>query len=186
MPENTEVQQVQPPELPPAFIQLIKQVREARKTLLKDPAYLQAAQLRQFLAQYVLPLFEQSTKLFGSAFVDTYMLAAADHEEIARINETLDERDGGIDVDLDDLNDLQKAFYALGSVVEAKNDPETKAAYDACATSLTEFIGIVMEDARANGAYHREDGDEEDDGDRPDGPIGEPFDTEDEPPTEEV
>lgn len=168
MPDTTPEAQPQQPELPPAFVHLIKQIREARKTLLKDPGYLQPAQNRQFTAQFILPIFESVVTLFGSAFVDTYMLAASDHEEIERINQSLDDDGGGIDVDLDDLNDLQKAFYALGSIVEAKNDPETKAAYGVCATALTEFVGIVTEDARFNGAYHREDDDDDHGHDRDD------------------
>lgn len=156
-----EAQQQQRPELPPAFQQAIGEIRQIRKTLLKDPAFADAAQLRQFIGQFVLPLMEANTKLFGTAFVDTYMLAAAGHEEIGRIHETLDDQDADRGVDLDDLNDLQKAFFTLGSIIEKKGDPETKAAFEVCAAALTEFVGQVMEDAR-------DDDDDRDDDDRHD------------------
>ena len=163
-----EAQQQQRPELPPAFVHAIGEIRQARKTLLKDPAFADPAQLRQFVAQFLLPLLESNTKLFGTAFVDTYLLAAAGHEEIGRIHETLDDQDAERGVDLDDLNDLQKAFYALGSVIEKKNDPETKAAYDTCAAALTEFVGHVMEDARDDD----DDREEEHDDDARDDDLG--------------
>lgn len=143
-----EAQQQQRPELPPAFLHARDQVRQIRKTLLKDPAFADAAQLRQFIGQFVLPLMESNVVLFGTAFVDTYMLAAAGHEEIDRIHETLDDQEDDRGVDLDDLNDLQKAFFTLGSVIEKKGDPETKAAFEVCAAALTDFVGGVMEDAR--------------------------------------
>lgn len=159
--EALETQQPQQPQLPPAFLQARDQARDARKVLLKDPAYAQPQQLRQFIAQFVLPLMEQQTVLFGSAFVDTYMLAAADHEEIGRIHEALENEGSGYGIDLDDLNDLQKAFFTLGSVIQGKGDPETKAAYDVCAAALTEFVGYVMDDARERDEDRNDEGDED-------------------------
>lgn len=149
--EAIETQQPQQmPELPPAFVHVRDQFREARKTLLKDPAFAQPQQLRQFIAQFVLPIMENATTLFGSAFVDTYALAAAGHEEIARIHQAIGGQEGGegFEIDLDDLNDLQKAFYTLGTVIGSKGDPETKAAYEVCAKALTAFVALVVEDAR--------------------------------------
>jgi hypothetical protein len=161
--EALETQQPQQPQLPPAFIQARDQVRDARKSLLKDPAFAQPQQLRQFIAQFVLPLMEQQTVLFGSAFVETYMLAAADHEEIGRIHEALEDQGSGsgYGIDLDDLNDLQKAFFTLGSVIEGKGDPETKAAYGVCAAALTEFVGYVMDDARERDDDRNDEGDDD-------------------------
>jgi hypothetical protein len=167
-----EAQQQQRPELPPAFVHAINEIRTIRKTLLKDPAFADAAQLRQFIGQFVLPLMEANTKLFGTAFVDTYLLAAAGHEEIGRIHETLDDQDADRGVDLDDLNDLQKAFYVLGSIIEKKNDPETKAAYDTCAAALTEFVGMVMEDARDDDDDREEDHRDHDRDDARDDDLG--------------
>jgi hypothetical protein len=139
---------MQQPELPPAFLQVRDQIREARKTLLKDPAFTQPQQLKQFIAQFVLPLMETTTTLFGSAFVDTYMLAATDHEEIGRLRDALGGDGDDSAVTLDDLNDLQKAFYTLGSVIQGKNDAETKAAYEVCAHALADFVSLVTEDMR--------------------------------------
>src|SRR3990172_4423919 len=135
-----------PPQLPPAFLHVRDQFKDARKKLLKDDAFAQPQQLRQFIAQYILPIMENATTLFAGAFVDTYKLAASGQEEIERIHEILEDEDGRID--LDDINDLQKAFFALGSVVQAKGDPETVTAYAVCADALTEFVGRIMEDAR--------------------------------------
>jgi hypothetical protein len=148
---NVSLEDLQP-ELPPVFTRLRDQIAAARKMLLKDAAFGEVRQLRQFIAQYVLPLMETTTTLSGGAFVDTYSLAASNHEEIERIHKVLDDEDGGGGgVDLDDLNDLQKAFFSLGSVIQSptrKDDVELQTAYAATATALAEFVRLVVEDAR--------------------------------------
>ncbi len=175
MSQETALGMQQPTELPPAFLHVRDQCREARKTLLKDPAFAQPQQLRQFIAQFVLPIMENATLLFGGAFVDTYSLAAANHEEISRISQALD-GDSDFGVDMNDLNDLQKAFFALGSVIEAKADPATKAAYATCATALAEFVSRVLEGAREDGDHRSHDPADDgggigDDGDDDDGEV---------------
>ena len=61
-------------------------------------------------------------------------------------------------VDLDDLNDLQKAFFALGSLAQKRNDPELLEAYNACAMALSTLVGRIMGDVtRDDGADDADD-----------------------------
>jgi hypothetical protein len=167
------------PELPPAFVQLRGRFGEARKTLLKDPAYADPKQLRQFIAQFLFPMLADVVTMFGGAYTDIYTLAASNTVEMNRVRQTLSGREapaeGGSspagNVDLDDLNDLQKAFFVLGSVVQRKNDPETVEAYNACAAALSDFVGRIMGEVRPeapdetgeeDGVSDEPDADEED------------------------
>jgi hypothetical protein len=144
------------PELPPAFVQLRGRFGEARKTLLKDPAYADPKQLRQFIAQFLFPMLADVVTMFGGAYTDIYALTASNTVEMNRVRQTLsaggaapsDAAPAAGNVDLDDLNDLQKAFFTLGSVVQRKGDAETVEAYNGCAAALSAFVGHIMGDVR--------------------------------------
>ena len=155
------------PELPPAFVQLRGRFAEARKTLLKDSAYAEPKQLRQFVAQFLFPLLADVVTMFGGAYTDIYTLAASNTVEMNRLRQAL--AAGGAvpadasslaagNVDLDDLNDLQKAFFALGSLAQKRNDPELLEAYNACAMALSTLVGRIMGDVtRDDGADDADD-----------------------------
>jgi len=158
------------PELPPAFVQLRGRFAEARKTLLKDSAYAEPKQLRQFVAQFLFPLLADVVTMFGGAYTDIYTLAASNTVEMNRLRQTLaaggtvpsDASAAAGNVDLDDLNDLQKAFFALGSLAQKRNDPELLEAYNACAMALSALVGRIMGNVtRDEGADDVEDEDED-------------------------
>jgi len=157
------------PELPPAFVQLRGRFAEARKTLLKDSAYAEPKQLRQFVAQFLFPLLADVVTMFGGAYTDIYTLAASNTVEMNRLRQTLaaggavpSDASAAGNVDLDDLNDLQKAFFALGSLAQKRNDPELLEAYNACAMALSALVGRIMGNVtRDEGADDVEDEDED-------------------------
>jgi len=169
------------PELPPAFVQLRGRFADARKTLLKDTAYADPKHLRQFIAQFLFPMLSDVVTMFGGAYTDIYALTASNTVELNNVRRAFANGQtpagvpipAGGNVDLDDLNDLQKAFFALGSVVQRKGDAETLEAYNACAMALSAFVGRIMGDVTPEMAEDgAQDGDEDGGEDAADG--GEP------------
>lgn len=162
---NVPLESQQEQQLPPAFTALLGDVTAARKMLLKDAAFKEPQQLRQFIAQFVLPMMENQVRILASGLVDTYSLATASHEKISRIEQEDSEGEGGNRIDLDDLNDLQKAFFAHGSLVTQQGNPELIASYEACATALAQLVSAVMDEAREDERDRQDEDDDEDDED---------------------
>jgi hypothetical protein len=180
---NVEVE-IDEKDLPPIFRKLIGDVRNDRKTLLRDKAYENPAQLRAFVAQYLYPRLIDVVKILGQASYDTYQLAQSTAIESTRFQKyvvrelDLDDDGGSGGVNPDILDDMQEAMYALGSVLQQKmpEDQEVMDAFNAVAGRMADAVGELMgdggsdrdEDEREDEAPSEEsDADKEPDGEEP-------------------
>lgn len=170
-------------ELPPAFQKLIGQLRADRKTLMREKGYASSDQLRAFVGQYLFARLTEMVEVLGAALYDTYSLAVSNANQIHRMRSVysralhklgadVDEEGGLPGVSTELLDELQQAFYALGSVLQKKlpDDAEAQEAYNACAMLLGKLTAALMGVGDDEGDDEDEDSDEgADEGDDEDG-----------------
>lgn len=165
------------PELPPPFVKMLEGLKADRKTLLRDKAYSNPEQLRAFMGQYLFARLHDIVELMGMALYDTYGLTVSNANQLQRLRGVMTKElrklgsDVSDDVELpgastEALDDLQQAFYALGSLLSKKlpDDAEVQKAYNACAEMLGELTAELMgidDDGIDDGDDDDDDGDEE-------------------------
>jgi len=174
------------PELPPPFVKMLEGLKSDRKTLLRDKAYSNPDQLRAFMGQYLFARLHDIVELMGMAIYDTYGLAVSNANQLQRTRSVMvkELRKLGADVsedaslpgaDTEALDDLQQAFYALGTLLSKKlpEDTEVQDAYNRCAEALGELTAELMgvdggdDDEEDDEEDEDEDGDEEGDSEKP-------------------
>lgn len=141
-------------ELPPALEQLVDEIHSGRKRLLKEKAFDQAGQLKQYIAQFLIPQMEQIVELLGDAYLETYEMSAGTASSVARFQRLtvhhLKELGAKIDpkeaLPTDSLEKLQQAFFVLGSLLAKKlpADREMQNAYNHCMESISDMIGTDL------------------------------------------
>jgi len=158
------------PELPPQFVKLMAQLKEDRKKLLRENAYANPEQLRSFMGQFIFTRMTEMVELMGFALYDVYSLAVSNANQQQRMRSVMNKelRKLGADVSdeelpgpsTDGLDDLQQAFYSLGTLLSKKlpEDKEVQEAYNRCAQALSDLTGDLM-------GYDDDDEDDEDEDD---------------------
>lgn len=160
------------PELPPQLEALIRDIDKDRKSLLRTAAYNKPEQLRQYLAQFVLPRIAQLIEIFGTALYDTYQLSASNARQIRKVHRwtathlrslgaEVNDNDVIQDVASDSIEQFSEAFYALGTKLQEKlpEDKEMQEAYNRCATAFDTLLAELMGEQD-----FPEDGDGDEDG----------------------
>lgn len=155
-------------ELPPGLEQFRSKIREDRKALLKDAAFADPAQLRQFIGLYLLERMDEMVRLFGTAFMDSYGLGASNTNQLRRLHAFVVDELNELGADIEDsdlpgvspevLEAFQQAFYGLGTHLQQKyaQDKELERRYNACA----ELVAAMVEELMV-GRY--DDGDRDED-----------------------
>ena len=167
VPEEMEV------ELPPQLEELLQDLKGDRKTLLKSKAYERPDQLRQFIAQVVIPRFSEMIEIFGTALYDTYQLSASNarqqqkmHRWAAKHLRTLgaevSDNDLTQELAADRIDAFSQAFYALGSKLQEKlpEDKEMQEVWNRCAKEFDALLADLM----GNQDFDEGDEDDEDEG----------------------
>lgn len=160
------------PELPPQLEALIRDIDKDRKSLLRTAAYNKPEQLRQYIAQFVLPRIAQLIEIFGTALYDTYQLSASNARQIRKVHRwttthlrslgaEVNDNDVIQDVASDSIEQFSEAFYALGTKLQEKlpEDKEMQEAYNRCATAFDTLLAELMGEQD-----FPEDGDGDEDG----------------------
>jgi hypothetical protein len=163
-----------PIELPPYFVQLLDAMKGDRRTLMKDKAFEDAAQLRMFMATTQMVRVEDAVKALAAAMMDIHANTAANAQELQNLHRFTREELNRLGADLEDdgylpgvspdlLDDFQQAFFALGSLLQKKlpKDQETQQAFNLCAKFLAEMTKELM--------YGRSEERADDEGDEGDG-----------------
>lgn len=152
--ENVEFADI---ELPPHFEQVRSQLRSFRKKLLRDDAFKNPEQLRAFVGQYLFTAMDDLVRVLGAAFLDSYMLAASNANELKRLHYFTVEELNRLGADIDDdeelpgvsaeiLDEFNQAFYALGTYCKAKypSDTALEERYNRCAAIVREMVEELM------------------------------------------
>lgn len=162
--------------LPPVFEHFISELSKDRKKLLRDKAFAESAQLRNYIGQFLFPRFIELVRLLAGMGIESYSLAASNTNELRRLHYFVVEQlhELGADLDAEDaklpgvsadvLNDFQQAFYALGTLLQSKypDDAETEASYNRVAACVSELVSELMD------GYGYDDGDDDGDDDEDD------------------
>lgn len=141
-------------ELPPAFEQLVDELKASRKRLLKEKAFDRGDQLKQFLGQFLIPQMQQIVELLGDAYLETYEMAAGTASSVARFQRTAFHhfKELGVKIDpseampVDSLEKLQQAFYVLGALLAKKlpEDREMQDTYNLCMDAISDLVGVGL------------------------------------------
>lgn len=171
------------PQLPPQLEELLRDVEKDRKSLLKTAAYGKSPeQMRQFIAQFVLPRMAAMIEIFGTALFDTYQLASSNTRQQQKLHRWTAKhlRSLGAEVNDNDvlpgvgdelIQRFSEAFYAIGTMLATKlpDDKEMEATYNRCAAAfdelLKELMGEQAFDDDEDDEGDEEQGDDEDEGD---------------------
>jgi hypothetical protein len=159
-------------ELPPPIQKLIASIRADRKTLLKDKAYENPAQLRQFIGQFLLPRMVEIVEMLGETYVDNVNIGLGNQSTIRSLHAWARRHFESLDIDADDelpgaptelLSQIGQALHALGAVLATKlpDDEEAGVAFNTVVALFTRLSQELM-------------GDDEDDGGDDDEGDGEP------------
>lgn len=158
-------------ELPPDVAQLLGEIRDGRKTLMRTKAFGQdVAQLRAFIGTHLFAHLEKTIALLTVDYLDAYNIAASSAHELQRLRRRVrdleDDGSGSGALDDDDAealtkmsDDMMQALVSLAQKLEKKvpDDKEIAKAFTQCfeiAKATQEFLVS---------------GDEEDDEDDEDG-----------------
>jgi hypothetical protein len=141
-------------ELHPDLIEMIEGLNKDRRTLLKDKTYQDPAQLRQWVAQFLVPRIVEFAEFFGMSYEDTFGFASSNVSEIRRLRKVMMTNFAKLGVKREDLigaegeeqemaNDLQESFHSLITLLDKKmpDDPEVQKALD----TVDEAIERVVE-----------------------------------------
>lgn len=171
----TDQQQTVDPnvELPPPIQQLITSVKADRKKLLKDKAFEDPAQLRQFLGQFLLPRMIELIEIMGEGLVDNYNIGLGNASTIQRLHAWSKRHFEELDLDVDDelpgvdtelLSAIGQALHQLGAVLNAKlpDDQDAGAAFNQVVALFTRLSAQLMGDDDED-----DEDDDEQDGDEP-------------------
>lgn len=174
MSENEEVR------LPPAFEKLLTQLKNDRKMLMREKSYADPTQLRAFIGQFLFARLGEMVELIGLALYDTYSLAVSNANQLQRMRAVYSRALHKLGADVGDgdelpgvstevLDELQQAFYALGTLLQKKlpEDKETEDAYNKVAELLGETVSQLM----GVEPDDDEEDDEEDEDDDEDGGV---------------
>lgn len=161
-------------ELPPQLERLIEQMNDDRKRLLKTAAYgKDPNQLRQFMAQFLIPRMTALVELLGVATYDVYQLSSSNARQLHKLHRWTAKglREAGVEVNDNDLlkegvgDDIIEQFsgavYALGTMLQQKlpDDAEVQTAYNKVADSFAQLLAELQGEQGFD-----EDEDEDEDG----------------------
>lgn len=159
MSDRSEVVNEDRMELPPAFAKFVEQLKTDRKMLMREKAYEKPEQIRAFLGQYLFARLTQMIELMGFAIYDVYGLAVSNANQQQRmrayLNKQLRKLGASVSDDEDEelpgvgpeiLDDLQQAFYGLGTLLEKKlpDDKEVQEAYNRCAAVMSQIVAELI------------------------------------------
>jgi hypothetical protein len=161
-------------ELHPDLIEMIEGLNKDRRTLLKDKTYENPAQLRQWVAQFLVPRLVEFAEFFGMSYEDTFGFASSNVSEIRRLRKVMMTNFAKLGVKREDLvgadgeeqemaDALQESFHSLITLLDKKlpgDDPDVQKALDA----VDEAIENVVE-ALAPSYSEESDSDDDDDDD---------------------
>jgi len=177
------------PQLPPQLEELLRDIEKDRRSLLRTAAYNKPDQLRQYVAQFVLPRLAQLIEIFGTALFDTYQLSASNARQLQKMHRWTAKHLRGLGAEVND-NDVLKdvgddlierfseAFYAVGTKLAEKlpEDKEMQEVYNRCATVFDELLkelqGEQIFDEDEEGGDEGDD--DEEGGEEPPSDTGEP------------
>ena len=168
------------PELPPQLEQLLRDIDKDRKSLLRTAAYgKNPEQLRQYIAQFVLPRLGQLIEIFGTALFDTYQLSSSNARKTQRMHRWAADHFRALGREVNDNDILQdigddlierfsEAFYAIGTKLQEKlpEDKEMEDTYNRCAVIFDE----LLRELQGEQLYEEEEDEEEEDEDEEDEP----------------
>jgi hypothetical protein len=169
-------------QLPAPLEQFSMGLRADRKKLLKEPGWSDAAQLRQFVGQFMYPRIEDMFRLLAGVALEAYGLAAGNGQEIQRLHafvvDELNELGANLDdvappgVSVETLNLLHETFYSLGSIIQEKHqgDVELVEAYQRAHEAMNRVVEDLMPPP--------EEDEEDDESEAPDGDAREGSDEE--------
>jgi hypothetical protein len=170
MSDNEEVQ------LPPAFEKLITQLKNDRKMLMREKSYADPAQLRAFIGQFLFARLAEMVEMIGLGLYDTYGLAVSNANQLQRMRAVYSRALHKLGADVGDgdelpgvstevLDELQQAFYALGTLLQKKlpDDKETEESYNKVAELLAETVSQLMGIEPDDGEDDEDDEDEDED-----------------------
>lgn len=178
--ESTSIEQPAEVQLAPMLDKFRSGLHASRKKLLKDkaaggkPVFADPEQMRQFLAQFLIPQLVTMVEIFGPALNDTYAFAASNADEVRRlrrkVNDILDDQDeyddGG--PSMESIQAVVTAMHVLGGLLHKKlpDDKELMEAYNA----VSQRIDTVLEEMTAadDDDDYDDDDDDDDDDDRDD------------------
>jgi hypothetical protein len=175
-------------QLPKPLAQFAAALRGDRKKLLKEPAWADPAQLRQFLGQYTLPRVEEMFRLLAGIALEAYNLAALNSQEIRRLHaftvEELNELGANLDdveppgVSQETLDLLHETFFSLGTLIQEKYsaDKALVEAYQRASEALNRTVEELLSDDDAPPEDGDGDGGEETGGPDAEEPDEEPID----------
>jgi hypothetical protein len=125
--ESVDLSQL-PVELPPQLEKLVEEIRDGGKAL-AGKAYLNPAQLRDFIRLNIVEWIAQNIEVIGTAVYDTHKLATSNAVQIQRQRRWMAKHLRSLGVDVSDgqpfagtsaerLNDFGAAFFALGTYLQ--------------------------------------------------------------------
>lgn len=125
--ESVDLSQL-PVELPPQLEALVADIRDGGKAL-AGKAFLNPAQLRDFIRLNIVEWLAQNIEVIGTAVYDTHKLATSNAVQIQRQRRWMAKHLRSLGVDVSDgqpfagtsaerLNDFGAAFFALGTYLQ--------------------------------------------------------------------
>lgn len=156
--EDDEDEDGEDGDLAPIIATALSELETSRKKLLRDSAFDSAKQLRAFIGTTLYVQIQQIVNLFGQAFQDMYGLGVQNAAQIQglhgfavkhfkKLGADLSPREAaelpGMDTAI--LDELQQAFYALASIVQAKlpGDKEAEEAFNRCAAAIAKLDEMI-------------------------------------------
>jgi len=181
-------------ELPPDVAHFIAEIRNGKKTLMRNAAFAKdLGQLRAFIGTHLFTYLEKTIVLLTVGYLDAFNLAASSAEDLKKLRRRVrdledDDRgsgSGGLDEDdADELSkmndDMLQALVGLAGVLEKKlpEDKEAHESFNRCveiANAVNKFLGDDDETSRPP------DDDDDNDADEPEKPGKKPEPEKEEP-----
>jgi hypothetical protein len=175
--QSVEMDEMEP-QLPPQLEELLRDVEKDRKALLKTAAYGKSPeQMRQFIAQFVLPRMAVMIEIFGTALFDTYQLASSNTRQQQKLHRWTAKHLRALGAEVNDndvlpgvgdelIQRFSEAFYAIGTMLATKlpDDKEMESTYNRCAAAFDELLKELMGEQAFDEDEDDEDEDDEGDG----------------------
>lgn len=156
MSDNEEMMEI---ELPPALAKLLDMIRADQKKLLKDKAFGDPHQLRQWVALTLMERFSQIVEMLGVTMLDTHQLAVSNATQLQRQRQWVAKHLRSLGAEVSDgepfggvgteqIDAFGQALYALGTYLQATypNDKNAQVKYNAVADAFNRLIEQLMGD----------------------------------------
>lgn len=141
-------------ELPAEIENLLEQLKEDRKLLLRNKAFAQPEQLRAFIGQYLFERLDQIVEHLAGFTAEVFQVTGSNTGQLAKMRKLMVThlRKLGADIEeaefetpmvsMEAINDFQEAFYAIGALLEKKlpKDPDMQEAWNRAVSTLDDMI----------------------------------------------